>query len=229
MARGRRPQGNYKGKAKVLSTRITTELREAIEASADAKGHSLSQEIEHRLRRSFDEDQNIIERFGNRRNYAVLRLISSYMDAMHNPTNLEASWLDDPYVFAQLAKAIIVMLDQLRPPGDPTPPISSALALAPNTYQGDQVAAYLLQAVKDASPGTLPTKTDKFWPAALIRADLGEIGDRISISPDAGDAITRFAEQLVPRQNNETDEDWRKRATVAEILAMRLKDKGDKP
>src|SRR5216684_140146 len=115
MARGRRPQGNYKGKDKVLSTRITAELREAIEASSRAKDHSLSQEIEHRLRRSFSEDQNIMERFGNRRNYAVLRLISSYMDVIHNPTNLEASWLDDPYVFAQLAKAIMVVFDQLRP------------------------------------------------------------------------------------------------------------------
>jgi len=150
------------------------------------------------------------------------------MDVMHNPTNLEASWLDDPYVFAQLARAIRVMLDQLRPAGDATPPITSTLALAPDTYQGDQIAAHLLQAVKDALPGTLPTKTDESWPAALIRADLGEIADRISISPDTGDAITGFAEQLVPRQNDETDEDWRKRATAG-ILAMRLKGKGDKP
>jgi hypothetical protein len=227
MARGRRPQGNYKGKGKVLSTRITAELREAIEESSRTNGLSLSQEIEHRLRRSFDEDQSIIKIFGNRRNYAVLRLISSYMAVIHNPTNLEASWLDDPFVFAQLAKAIMVMLDQLRPPGDPTPPISSALALAPDTYQGDQVAAHLLQAVKEASPGRLPTKTDKSWPAAIIRADLGEVADRISISPDVGDAITEFAKQMVPRQNDETDEDWRKRV-AAGILAMRLKGTGDK-
>jgi hypothetical protein len=226
MTRGRRPQGNYKGKSKVLSTRITTEIREAIEASARAKGHSLSQEIEHRLRRSFDEDQSMIERFGGRRNYSVLRLISSYMDAMHNPINLEASWLDDPYIFAQLARAIMVMLDQLRPAGDPMPPITSALALAPDTYQGDQIAAHLLQAVKDALPGTLPTKTDESWPAALIRADLGEIADRINVSVDSGEGIREWAETLVPREKGETDEAWRRRA-AAQILGTRIKDKGD--
>jgi len=148
------------------------------------------------------------------------------MDAMHNPTNLETSWLDDPYVFAQLARAIMIMLDQLRPAGDPTPPITSTLALAPDTYQGDQIAAHLLQAVKDALPGTLPTKTDESWPAALIRADLGEIADRISISPITEDDLQEYYEKIVPRKDNETDADWRKRAT-AELLLARIKGKGD--
>jgi len=150
------------------------------------------------------------------------------MDVIHNPANLEASWLDDAYVFAQLAKAIMVMLDQFRPPGVPAPPITSALALAPDTYQGDQIAAHLLQAVKDASPGRLPVKTDEAWPAALIRADLGEIADRINISPMTGDDLKEHLEQLVPRKDDETEEGWRTRAT-AEILSMRLKGKGDKP
>jgi hypothetical protein len=223
VARGRRPQGAYRGKGSVLSTRITPELRQELEAAAQAKGHSLSQEIEHRLRRSFEEDRGIIERFGNRRNYAVLRLIASYMDVLYKPGDLNASWLDDPYVFAQLEKALALTVEQLRPPGDATPPVQDALALAPDTFQGAQIGAAWLQAVKTAEAGVLPitTSEDKRL-AAHIRSDLGEIADRITAKPDDGRSFGLWLQGVVPRQEGETDDAYRRRA-VATILDKRKK------
>lgn len=218
MPRGRRPQGNYKGKTKVLSTRITAELSAALRQSAAIKGHSVSQEIEHRLRRSFGEDLGIIERFGNRRNYAVLRLISSYMDALYKPGDLDASWLDDPYIFAQLERAVALMFDQLRPAGDARPPLYSTIGLSPDDYQATQVGAALLEAVKAADPGVLPIT----GLAALIRDDLGAVADRITAKPDDGEALAAWLRRLVPRRENESEDAYRSRA-LGEILAMRQK------
>ncbi len=53
---GRPPAGPYEGKRKTLSTRITPELRDKLEAASKASGRSLSQEIELRLDRSFQTD-----------------------------------------------------------------------------------------------------------------------------------------------------------------------------
>src|SRR5689334_20687046 len=83
--RGRKPTGNYKLKTDVMSTRIREDTKAALQAAAKARGHSLSQEIELRLRRSFDEDKGLIERFGSRRNYAILRLLGDLMDLVQNP------------------------------------------------------------------------------------------------------------------------------------------------
>jgi hypothetical protein len=221
--RGRRASGNYKQKTHVFSTRITADLREALGVAANNKGHSLSQEVEHRLRRSFDEDIGIIERFGNRRNYSVLRLISSYMDAIYNPIDLQASWLDDPYVFAQLVKAVSVMLAQLRPPGDPAPPAGSTMALAPDTFQGDVAAAYWLGMVKAAEPDMLPVggNNKETNLAALIRSDLGQIAERIDIPTNyLEDKFREWTESVVPRNEGEDDEAYRRRAPPT-VLSIR--------
>jgi predicted HicB family RNase H-like nuclease len=50
---GRKPQGEFKGKASMLCTRITPETRMALEMAAKESGRSLSQEVEIRLEYSF--------------------------------------------------------------------------------------------------------------------------------------------------------------------------------
>jgi hypothetical protein len=47
---GRKPKGPFKAKSANFSTRITPETRAELERLAKAKGHSLSQEVEHLLR-----------------------------------------------------------------------------------------------------------------------------------------------------------------------------------
>ena len=133
-----------------------------------------------RLRRSFDEDQSLFEKLGGRENYAALRLISSLMSSVWNPSEDRGSWLHDPYCFDQLVRAIAAVFAELRPPGGPEVPavegpIGEALeALAP--LQGQMRAAELLIAVKEA-PAELPLTGDD--PTPIIRQDLGEAANRI--------------------------------------------------
>jgi hypothetical protein len=52
----RRPKSNGQGRTGVLSTRITPALRDALKSAAMANGRSLSEEVEHRLRRHVARD-----------------------------------------------------------------------------------------------------------------------------------------------------------------------------
>jgi hypothetical protein len=117
--RGRVPKGEYANKSKVLSTRIREDTRKALENAALASGRSLSQEIEYRLRRSFDEDRKLIEVFGSRKNYGILRMISSVMDLSGNLANPEKTWLEDPYAFEMMKTSVSLVLDAIKPIGEP--------------------------------------------------------------------------------------------------------------
>src|SRR5215831_7324793 len=97
MGKGPRPKGEYAGKSSVFSTRIRPDLRKSLERAAKTSGRSLSQEVEHRLRRSFVEDDKIADAFGDRRTYRLMRLMS---DAIHLSLNKnDENWLDDPFRF----------------------------------------------------------------------------------------------------------------------------------
>jgi hypothetical protein len=211
--RGRKPRGAYKQKTKVFSTRIRADTKEALAAAAKQRGHSLSQEIEYRLRRSFDEDEKMLDKFGGRRNYAVLRLISCLMEAVYNPLSPGAFWLDDPYLFNQFVKTTINVLEELRPPGDTSLPSDGSpqgdlLRLA-GELQGGSIAANRLLSIKDAAPD-LPLDINN--PAPFIRADLGPAADRIGAHKDR-------------RITSGTSEDFRRAAE--EMAAEKAKEEGD--
>jgi hypothetical protein len=119
--RGPAPGGEYVGKSSVLSTRITADLREWLEKAAKTSGRTLSQEIENRLRETFREEKELSDRFGTYRTALILQVVALVLNAMRNPQNPNAEWLDDPHAF-QLAKdAINHTLDAIRPkePIDP--------------------------------------------------------------------------------------------------------------
>lgn len=69
--RGRPPKGDIKGKLAKFSTRITPELREALEIAAKRSNRSLSQEAELRLINSFAGPQKAEQAFGSAENYAL--------------------------------------------------------------------------------------------------------------------------------------------------------------
>ena len=71
--RGPKPAGPYEHKTTVFSTRIRPDTRERLANAAAARGRPLSQEVEHRLRASFDRDDDIVRVFGTDANYAVMR------------------------------------------------------------------------------------------------------------------------------------------------------------
>lgn len=185
--RGPKPQSPYDGARKVISTKVTSTLRGDLEKSAKDNGRTLSAEIEHRLRRSFDEDQGLIERLGGRQLYAILRLISATMNAAGRQSmyfkycgpSKEDQWLNDPYAYDRATKATNVVLEALRPPGESKPPqrISKNLERAVDT-----ISTRLLFAVEEAEPG-LPIPSDPDDEdsklARRIAMDLEEVTERL--------------------------------------------------
>lgn len=53
MKPGVRPKGEYSAKSRAFTTRVTADLRAALDAAIEISGRSLSQEVEHRLRLTF--------------------------------------------------------------------------------------------------------------------------------------------------------------------------------
>jgi hypothetical protein len=197
--RGRKPSGNYKQKTHVFSARITEDLRSALVSAAKESGHSISQEVEHRLRRSFGEDIKIDLTFGGRRNYAVLRMISCLMELVYNPDCPEKEWIDDPFAFNKFLKATVETLEGLRPPGDPSSP-QVDLPLGPmiRDRQGLWQAEDWLNAIKKAPaalpigkpippPNAQPARRMHLYrhTAPAIRADLGLIAQRLEEPPSS--------------------------------------------
>jgi len=147
---GRKPSGPYSSKNSVFSARLTEATRRSLEWAKDQSGRSLSQEVEVRLRRSFDEDRDIRERFGSKETYALLRLIALVIEIENDPHNapkaarraprsIDAgkprrrtplpSWLTDSRKFDQTVAGINFLLSQFRPPGT----IDESLPVVPET------------------------------------------------------------------------------------------------
>lgn len=76
--RGPKPRGAYAGKTAVFSTRIMPETLSLLNAAKKTHGTrewSLSQEVEHRLRRTFSDDETDVKFYGNKQNAAIVKLI----------------------------------------------------------------------------------------------------------------------------------------------------------
>lgn len=170
--RGRKPQGEYANKIATISTRVTADLRQALQQARDESGRSLSQEIESRLRRSFDIETNIMDAFGDRRTYAFFRSMGAVVGTLYNPEDPDRFWLDDPYQFEQATRAIKGVLAALRPDGQTELQTDSELLKAGAELQGLERAAYVVEAVRRADP-------HGWAPADRIRSDLGAAGARI--------------------------------------------------
>lgn len=78
--RGPQPKGEYGRKivrTAVLSTRLQPDTRARLSQAARANGRSVSQELEHRLRRTFIDDDKAIEWYGSDQTEAVVKLIGA--------------------------------------------------------------------------------------------------------------------------------------------------------
>lgn len=205
--RGPQPKGGYSEKSGTLSTRITGALRDQLKRSAAKSGRSLSSEIEHRLRASFDYEARIEGIFGNRIIYGMLRAAGSAMattaeqaarvvKGARREAKDDSHWLDDPYVFDQATKAARVILELFRPAGSPArPPLpvpegmpkAAAQAREAQIYGlgegitwGPGAALHLLRAIRDA-PNELPLPGDDKleMEAKRIRVALGPVVKRL--------------------------------------------------
>lgn len=208
--RGPPPRGVFTDKSAVLSTRIRPDTRAAIQAAADASGRSLSQEIEMRLRRSLDFDVKIADAFGDRRFYALMRIVATAMSLIENPTNKGKSFLDDPYSFDQAVHTVNAVLSAFRPKDSAALRSKSFRGLGDNwyhriladlysmvaKYQGALEAENLLLQLREAAatpPAAVPTSPKERLP--FIKVDLAGLADRI---PKQG-AVKEAVQELIQR------------------------------
>lgn len=176
--RGPAPTGEYGDKSQVLSTRIRADTRAALVAAAENSGRSLSQEIEHRLRRTFTDDKNIVDVFGSRRNYALMKIIASVIETTVDLKRPNAVWLDSPYAFDQVAKAVAAVLEAIRPAGELPSSVDDALDHG-GRMQGKLNALEAWRAVQVADAKLPLTKGARHqYKLSALKSDIGDIADR---------------------------------------------------
>jgi hypothetical protein len=125
----RRPRGRPKLKdedrrSEPVSVRLTPALRKQLEEARRSPDgdNTLSQEIELRLRRSFNIDGEIAKKFGTPGAYAFARMIADGIETVEILCSSSAHddvrrWLDDRFTFDQVVMMINELLSLLRPGG----------------------------------------------------------------------------------------------------------------
>jgi len=194
--RGPSPQGEYSGKSKVFSTRIRADLRSSLDAAAKVSGRSLSQEVEHRLRRTFVDEDRSENAFGSRRNYLLMRMAATALQSAQNPQNPKAEWLDDPVAFDQAMKFLNAVLKQVRPKGSAAP-VSDASQTLSDRVTANYTAASVWVGIQSADPALpLNRGTRKQQLASMLKSDLGEVAQRPHLFAGTAKEIRRHVAQL---------------------------------
>lgn len=191
--RGPAAKGEFGDKSAVLSTRISADLRAALEKSVAQSGLTLSREIEHRLRRSFDDDKMADEGFGTRRNRALMKMIALSMQTAWHPDKPDAEWLDDRWLFHQTLQRINLILMAIRPPGPVEPPADPELRQKLEQVDAMERASDMWHFIQRAD-ASLPLRAD---PADRVfnrlKADLGEVAQRPEIVQTTAEVASETA------------------------------------
>ena len=177
MPKGPAPKGEYVGKSSVFSTRIRPDLKESLEKAAKKSGRSLSQEVEHRLRRSFVEDDKIADAFGDRRTFRIMRMMADAVTLLREQPWATGHWLDDPRDFEVAVMTMVGLLDAVRPKDIDEPYPSRWLVKTDAT----SVASGLWEAVKRARVGIDPRLSRFEQRMSIAKEDLGPVADRADL------------------------------------------------
>jgi hypothetical protein len=119
---GRKPVGEFKGKTATLTTRITPQLRTALERRANKNRRSLSQEIERCLRDAVWQDRAEPHIAG------LAHAITLLSQAIERAT--QKRWLEDPFTGEAVHHGIKTLLLHFGPQGTPLVPSSVQTASA---------------------------------------------------------------------------------------------------
>ena len=96
---------------------MTTELKGRLESEARANEHSLTQELETRLRDSFEKHDKMTREFAeDRETLGLLRLIGQTVGMVQAETG--QTWIKDRYTFDQVRRAVPAVLDSFKPSGE---------------------------------------------------------------------------------------------------------------
>lgn len=91
--RGRPRKPAKPGIRNMIGFRVPAELKIRLEKAAEESGRSISQEAEIRLEKTFDSDDAIVETFGGKKSFAIMRLFASAK--LHIEEMMDASWETD--------------------------------------------------------------------------------------------------------------------------------------
>jgi hypothetical protein len=116
---GRPPKEEGTKRDTRLSVRISSKLRDVLEAARHDPEHerSLSDEVALRLWESFTADERIEKRFAGTDTALLLQILAEQIRAIEVGLGGEHHWLDHPFVFDQVRKMIGVLLDRFTPSG----------------------------------------------------------------------------------------------------------------
>ena len=174
--RGPQPKGEYgrKGdRTAVLSTRLQPDTRRRLLAASQASGRSLSQELEHRLRRSFIEDDKAVEFYGSGQTAAILKLVGAVIQSTSTTisprSRKQYEWLKDQFVFDNVMMAIRHVLLWFRPGGDSG---LQEITLGSATDRVDQ----LMKEIRSADPSLPITHgSSRQHAMAMLKDKLGDL------------------------------------------------------
>jgi hypothetical protein len=165
--RGPKPRKKSE-RSHVFSTRLKPELWEALKAAARARGRPISEEVHGRLSRTFREDERVTERFGGRRNFALIRIMTGIMQLLGASEDGQ-DWMDDPKLFAQMRDALLSVLETLEPSG-----VESVHNTFEARNRGKFAAFNTMGAIAMADENPSLKASNEEWTKGMLRRDLGD-------------------------------------------------------
>ena len=170
--RGPQPKGEYGRKiarTAVLSTRLQPDTRARLVQAAKASGRSMSQELEHRLHRTFIDDDKAVEFYGSQQTAAVVKLIGATIQstAARDSMKRKHDWLNEQWLFDDVMTAIEYVLLLFRPEGDSG---RGHITLSSGTDRADE----LIHEIRSADPALPITKgSTRQHALAMLKDKLG--------------------------------------------------------
>jgi hypothetical protein len=113
---GRRAQGEFAGKTESLTTRITPDLRAALEREAERNGRSISQQAEWLMKDALDMPRRIEREWGGEHVYALARLVARAVREIEGYT--WRHWFDDAFTGRAARASINILMEHLAPEPD---------------------------------------------------------------------------------------------------------------
>jgi hypothetical protein len=173
--RGRPPQPEGARRRSNLTLRVSDKTKAGLERDAAANGRSLSEEAEARLDQAA-RSQQMLEQgldlaLGRPGTGLILAIVQAMRDVAHGAAFVTTNrgggdgWVNSPFAFEQVSRAIAAIVEAVRPEGDVTPPVRPDLALGPETAQklrawGDYGAQQILAAVVGRTENYKPQAGD---------------------------------------------------------------------
>jgi hypothetical protein len=182
----------------VLSTRLQPDTRAWLVAAAQANGRSLSQELEHRLRRTFGDDDKAVEFFGTGQTAAVVKLIGATINsaAARGSAQKKQDWLKEQWLFDDVMDAIAHVLLWFRPGGD-----SGKREI--KVSSGTNRAGRLIHEIRASDPSLPITKgSTRQHAMAMLKDKLGDLvrdrnpyDDLLKKEPPVRSAVSKRAKR----------------------------------